>query len=1034
MTSQVIKYPSETTNITVPVNSELSDSAPDLVSISGTTLTFASTISESSGTFNVTHPVTQLGTDIDGSNINDNFGNSVSLSADGTIMVVGASYYGNNNTGQVSFYKYNSGSWSPLGSSITGDSNYLYFGCSVSLNASGTIVAIGAYGANDGAGSASGRVQVYEYTGDPLAWTQIGDNISGEYSSDYSGWSVSLNDAGTIVAIGAYKHRTGATSTGTENGRIQVYEYSSSSWSQLGSDIDGVNASENFGYDVSLNYDGTILAGGSSKNQGYVRIYQYISESWSQLGDTIEGDSFSGGSSDQAGRSISLNYDGTIVAIGAYGNNGGGTDSGTARIYKYSNVSWSQLGEDIDGESAWDQSGYNVALNNDGDIVAIGATRNDGSASNAGHVRIYKYINSAWSQIGTDIDGEEIDDESGYSVSLNADGKTVAIGAIYNDDGSSNAGHVRVYNVHCLTTYNYTIINESTVTNASAAVLTDTSFSDFLSNDLGISDASNITSQLTISSGNDNGLLYSGNVTIPDENLSTINITQQNNLISIIKSSYASELGINVNLINVILSSGSIIATVDIYNATEDAAKVINNLYIDEIRIVTDTGSRFSSANNILSSITSGTLPTNTVTDTGLKWVVQITNGSGSSIANTNTIKLTIETITTNGDKYEQSFTYTVNSAISDNGSIYFGWSSQGATIVSSNIAYSSSINISDPTTQSLYLADQAVSGSQIVGTRFRLFYNNNEVDTIGSDYVSSTWRTNANQTNVPSIPFSVQGASTADGLSGTGAVSTGSYTRKIEANLTQNIPTLTDNTGDWGVSVVSHLDASAAGDPHITTLKGECYKFVHIGPFRLLEDVIDGKPLIINGCSENGPARWSMNEYIKKFYIQYGHQSILIDNGFRGQEVTVLEDNGFEYTEEKIQFHKTAKRYSGGLNGVKPYTTTDPNEPETEDLPAYKRNQIAVQIKNNEGIVIMNITFQNVNEFNLQPCRLGIQLGEVPLSDDAKGCIVSKKFVPVCKFDDIKSTEPLHELEEKHVELIPEDEVDPCKRNTRWR
>ena len=116
------------------------------------------------------------------------------------------------------------------------------------------------------------------------------------------------------------------------------------------------------------------------------------------------------------------------------------------------------------------------------------------------------------------------------------------------------------------------------------------------------------------------------------------------------------------------------------------------------------------------------------MTSTGLKWVVQVANASGATIATTNTIKLTIETITTNGDKYEQSFTHTLGSSIADNDSIYFGWSEQGATIVSSGLTYASTTNISDPTTQEVYLADQAVSGSEIVGTRFRLFYKRRQI------------------------------------------------------------------------------------------------------------------------------------------------------------------------------------------------------------------------------------------------------------------------------------------------------------------
>ena len=49
--------------------------------------------------------------------------------------------------------------------------------------------------------------------------------------------------------------------------------------------------------------------------------------------------------------------------------------------------------------------------------------------NHSGHVRVYQYINSSWVQLGTDIDGEAEYDKSGYSVSLSADGSTVAIGA-----------------------------------------------------------------------------------------------------------------------------------------------------------------------------------------------------------------------------------------------------------------------------------------------------------------------------------------------------------------------------------------------------------------------------------------------------------------------------------------------------------------------------------------------------------------------------------------------------------------------------
>ncbi|SVB87223.1 uncharacterized protein METZ01_LOCUS240077, partial [marine metagenome] len=84
-------------------------------------------------------------------------------------------------------------------------------------------------------------------------------------------------------------------------------------------------------------------------------------------------------------------------------------------------------------------------MNSDGDRVAIGAHLNDGTASNAGHVRVYEYSSGSWSQLGSDIDGEAANDRSGYSVSINSAGDRVAIGAHLNGGTASQAGHVRVY-------------------------------------------------------------------------------------------------------------------------------------------------------------------------------------------------------------------------------------------------------------------------------------------------------------------------------------------------------------------------------------------------------------------------------------------------------------------------------------------------------------------------------------------------------------------------------------------------------------
>jgi hypothetical protein len=107
---------------------------------------------------------------------------------------------------------------------------------------------------------------------------------------------------------------------------------------------------------------------------------------------------------------------------------------------------WDQLGLDIDGEAAADNSGTSVALSSDGSRLAVGAPRNhgvDGSAS--GHVRVWEWNGSSWVQCGSDIDGEAPLDVSGSSVALSSDGSRVAIGAPHSSGNGERSGQVRVF-------------------------------------------------------------------------------------------------------------------------------------------------------------------------------------------------------------------------------------------------------------------------------------------------------------------------------------------------------------------------------------------------------------------------------------------------------------------------------------------------------------------------------------------------------------------------------------------------------------
>ena len=69
-----------------------------------------------------------------------------------------------------------------------------------------------------------------------------------------------------------------------------------------------------------------------------------------------------------------MNDDGSVLAVGAYRNNGGGTDTGHVRVYTWEGSVWTQRGSDIDGEAAFDQFGKSVSINADGTVLAAGGT------------------------------------------------------------------------------------------------------------------------------------------------------------------------------------------------------------------------------------------------------------------------------------------------------------------------------------------------------------------------------------------------------------------------------------------------------------------------------------------------------------------------------------------------------------------------------------------------------------------------------------------------------------------------------------
>jgi hypothetical protein len=180
----------------------------------------------------------QRGQDIDGETVNDHSEQSVSTSADGTVVAIGAIFNDGNGgvSGRVRAFEWNGSTWTQRGLDIEGEATGDFFGVPVSLSSDGTVSAVGAP-SNDGNGILdSGYVRVLKYDGS--TWIQRGLNIDGEASEDFSGFSVSLSSDGTIVAVGA------PFNNNNDSGHVRVLEWNGSTWTQRGLDIDGEAAGD----------------------------------------------------------------------------------------------------------------------------------------------------------------------------------------------------------------------------------------------------------------------------------------------------------------------------------------------------------------------------------------------------------------------------------------------------------------------------------------------------------------------------------------------------------------------------------------------------------------------------------------------------------------------------------------------------------------------------------------------------------------------------------------------------------------------
>ncbi|QIE59015.1 HYR domain-containing protein [Rasiella rasia] len=380
----------------------------------------------------------QLGDDIDGESFGDFSGWSCSLSEDGNRICVGEQYNNEgtatsgsgSNFGQIRCYEWNGANWIALGDETHGEVTADNFGSSISLNAAGNIYISGARNGTVGA-TRNGYARVHQLIAG--SWQQIGSILEGQNEGDNFAKTVSINAAGTIIAIGAPNNDTAASNAG----QTIIYQRVAGVWTILGAPINGIDTDDLSGTSVSLSDDGFTVAIGANDDDssgaqvGAVRIYDFNGTTWSLKGNVI----YSASDVNNFGHNVSLNSDGSVVAIGDPSSDEAGNNYGLVQVYEFNGTTWTQRGQDMVGSNTFDNFGNALSLDSDGNTLLIGAHQ---STSDVGYAQFFEYNGISWVQVGATIDAENTGQTQSqyfaHSTSISGDGLTGAMGDYYNQN------------------------------------------------------------------------------------------------------------------------------------------------------------------------------------------------------------------------------------------------------------------------------------------------------------------------------------------------------------------------------------------------------------------------------------------------------------------------------------------------------------------------------------------------------------------------------------------------------------------------
>ena len=307
----------------------------------------------------------------------------------------------------------------------------------------------------------------------------------------HTGQGVALSADGTTMAVGA-PHEAGGSPGINGNqrdnslfdaGAVYVFTRKGERWAQQAYvKASNPRSSAEFGHAVALSADGNTMVvsafwepsnakgiNGDQKDEsipqaGAVYVFTRRGTTWTQqayikasnTGEAGTADAF--GDGDQFGFSIALSGDGNTLAVGALtedsaatGINGNQADNsaqsaGAVYVFTRTGTTWSQQAYVKSAQmDAGDLFGYAVALTVDGNMLAVGAFDEDGSArtingptdnraNGSGAAYVFTRTGTTWAQQAyIKPSNGEAQDSFGVAVAFNDDGTTLLVGSLDED-------------------------------------------------------------------------------------------------------------------------------------------------------------------------------------------------------------------------------------------------------------------------------------------------------------------------------------------------------------------------------------------------------------------------------------------------------------------------------------------------------------------------------------------------------------------------------------------------------------------------